>query len=105
MSTTENIYVPNIAVIDRITDNIQDVKTFYWRFEDPAAQAAFKKFKPGQFAQVSMFGIGEFPLSLPPSPTRVGSENQQDCIADIDFHIRNLRNSASLPWVHPFIRQ
>jgi NAD(P)H-flavin reductase len=69
MSTTENIYVPNIAVIDRITDNIQDVKTFYWRFEDPAAQAAFKKFKPGQFAQVSMFGIGEFPLSLPPSPT------------------------------------
>ncbi len=69
MSTTQNIYVPNIAVIDRITDNIQDVKTFYWRFEDPAAQAAFKKFKPGQFAQVSMFGIGEFPLSLPPSPT------------------------------------
>jgi len=69
MSTTENIYVPNIAVIDRIEDNIQDVKTFYWRFEDPAAQAAFKKFKPGQFAQVSLFGIGEFPLSLPPSPT------------------------------------
>ena len=69
MSTTENIYVPNIAVIDRIEDNIEDVKTFYWRFEDPAAQAAFKKFKPGQFAQVSLFGIGEFPLSLPPSPT------------------------------------
>jgi len=68
-TTTENIYLPKTAVIDRITDNIQDVKTFYWRFEDPAEQAAFKKFKPGQFAQVSLFGIGEFPLSLPPSPT------------------------------------
>jgi NAD(P)H-flavin reductase len=66
MSTTENIYLPKSAIIDRVTDNIQDVKTFYWRFEDPAEQAAFKKFKPGQFAQVSLFGIGEFPLSLPP---------------------------------------
>lgn len=69
MNTTENIYLPKQAVIDRITDNIQDVKTFYWHFEDPADQAAFKKFKPGQFAQISLFGIGEFPLSLPPSPT------------------------------------
>ncbi len=68
-TTTENIYLPKTAVIDRITDNIQDVKTFYWHFEDPAEQAAFKKFKPGQFAQISLFGIGEFPLSLPPSPT------------------------------------
>ncbi len=36
---------------------------------------------------------------------RVESENHQDCIADIDFHIWNLRNSASLPWFRPFIRQ
>ncbi len=36
---------------------------------------------------------------------RVECENHQDCIADIDFHIRNLRNSASLPWFRPFIRQ
>ena len=46
MSTTENIYLPKSAVIDRVTDNIEDVKTFYWHFEDPAAQAAFKK-SPG----------------------------------------------------------
>jgi len=26
---------------------------------------------------------------------RVECENHQDCIADIDFHIWNLRNSAS----------
>jgi NAD(P)H-flavin reductase len=66
MSTTENIYLPNIAVIDRITDNIEDVKTFYALKTRP--RAAFKKFRPGQFAGIPL-RVGEFPLSLPPSPT------------------------------------
>jgi NAD(P)H-flavin reductase len=66
---TENIYLPKLAVLDRVVDDIPEVKTFYWRFEDPAAQAEFKRFRPGQFAQVSLFGVGEFPASLPPSPT------------------------------------
>jgi sulfhydrogenase subunit gamma (sulfur reductase) len=48
---------------------IPEVKTFYWRFEDAREQTAFKHFRPGQFAQVSLFGVGEFPTSLPPSPT------------------------------------
>ncbi|MCX7824838.1 MAG: FAD/NAD(P)-binding protein [Verrucomicrobiae bacterium] len=68
-SATENIYLPKIAVLDRVVDEIVEVKTFHWHFEDPADQAAFKKFRPGQFAQVSLFGVGEFPASLPPSPT------------------------------------
>ncbi len=66
---TENIYLPKLAVLDRVVDDIPEVKTFYWRFEDPAAQAEFKRFRPGQFAQISVFGAGEFPASLPPSPT------------------------------------
>ncbi len=65
----ENIYLPQIAVLDRVVEEIAEVKTFYWHFEDPDAQAAFKRFLPGQFAQVSIFGVGEFPASLPPSPT------------------------------------
>ncbi len=68
-SPAENVYLPKVAVLDRVVDEIAEVKTFYWRFEDPAEQAAFKKFRPGQFAQVSLFGAGEFPASLPPSPT------------------------------------
>ncbi len=67
--SSDNIYLPHLAVLDRVEDEIAEVKTFYWRFEDPAAQAAFKRFRPGQFAQVSLFGVGEFPASLPPSPT------------------------------------
>ena len=68
-AATENIYLPKLAVLDRVSEEIAEVKTFYWHFEDAAEQAKFKLFRPGQFAQVSLFGIGEFPASLPPSPT------------------------------------
>jgi NAD(P)H-flavin reductase len=68
-SVTENVYLPKTAVLERVVYEIPDVKTFYWRFEDPAEQQAFRSFRPGQFAQVSLFGVGEFPASLPPSPT------------------------------------
>ena len=66
---TENIYLPKLAVLDRVVDEIAEVRTFYWHFLDAADQRAFKQFRPGQFAQVSIFGTGEFPASLPPSPT------------------------------------
>lgn len=66
---TENIYLPKVAIITRVTDEIDEVKTFHWHFENPEDQKAFRDFRPGQFAQVSIFGVGEFPASLPPSPT------------------------------------
>lgn len=68
-STASNIYVPKLAVLERIEDEIAEVKTFYWHFVDAQEQANFRSFRPGQFAQVSLFGVGEFPASLPPSPT------------------------------------
>ncbi len=68
-SATENVYLPKTAVLDRIVCEIPEVKTFYWHFEDQAEQQAFRHFRPGQFAEVSLFGVGEFPTSLPPSPT------------------------------------
>jgi NAD(P)H-flavin reductase len=66
---TENVYLPKIAVVDRVVSEITEVKTFYWRFEDAGEQERFHHFRPGQFAEVSLFGVGEFPTSLPPSPT------------------------------------
>jgi NAD(P)H-flavin reductase len=68
-SATENVYLPKVAVLDRVVSEIPEVETFYWHFKDSAAQQAFRKFRPGQFAEVSLFGTGEFPTSLPPSPT------------------------------------
>jgi len=68
-SATENVYLPKVAVLDRVVSEIPEVHTFYWHFQDSAAQRDFRKFRPGQFAEVSLFGTGEFPTSLPPSPT------------------------------------
>jgi NAD(P)H-flavin reductase len=65
----ENVYLPRRAVVEQVADEIAAVKTLRWRFEDPADQEAFRRFRPGQFAQVSVFGAGEFPLSLPASPS------------------------------------
>ncbi len=69
LPATENISLPKTAVLERVVSEIADVKSFYWRFEDSSEQRAFRSFRPGQFAQVSLFGVGEFPASLPPSPT------------------------------------
>jgi len=68
-TSAKNIYLPKLAILDRVVEEIADVRTFYWHFQDSAEQAAFRRFLPGQFAQVSVFGVGEFPASLPPSPT------------------------------------
>jgi len=68
-SLTENVYLSKLAILDRVVDDIPEVKTFYWHFADSAAQTAFANFRPGQFAQVSVLGVGEFPASLPPSPS------------------------------------
>jgi len=68
-AAADNIYLPKLAVLDRVVDEIREVRTFFWHFEDPAEQRQFRLFRPGQFAQVSLFGTGEFPASLPPSPT------------------------------------
>jgi NAD(P)H-flavin reductase len=65
----QSIYQPSIAVCDEVRDEIQDVKTFFWHFEDPTKEKAFRTFMPGQFAMVSIFGAGEIAISLPPSPT------------------------------------
>ena len=65
----QNLYEPKMAVMDDIREEIQDVKTFFWHFENPEDQKAFRTFMPGQFAQFNVLGAGEIAISLPPSPT------------------------------------
>jgi NAD(P)H-flavin reductase len=64
-----NIYQSAVAILDEVRDEIQDVKTFFWHFADPAEDLRFKAFMPGQFAMLSVIGVGEIAISLPPSPT------------------------------------
>jgi NAD(P)H-flavin reductase len=53
-----NPYKPNLVKIVGIKNEASDVRTFAFKFIDPKIQRRFK-FKPGQFIEVSSFGIGE----------------------------------------------
>jgi len=59
--------VPVPAVITEIREEIEDVKTFYFRFDDPELERTFAV-KSGQFVMCTVFGAGEFAVSLPWSP-------------------------------------
>lgn len=67
----KDVYFPDIAVIDSIRNETGDVKTFTMRFKDPDIQENFS-YRSGQFLEVSIFGIGEMPISITSTPSRAG---------------------------------
>jgi sulfhydrogenase subunit gamma (sulfur reductase) len=66
-----NEYVPHPAVIESIQMESFDTKTFKIAFEDKFLAESFY-YKPGQFVQVSLLGIGEAPISIASCPGRKG---------------------------------
>jgi sulfhydrogenase subunit gamma (sulfur reductase) len=66
-NTAAVVTVPAAAVIEEIRDEIEDVRTYYFRFEDPALERSFA-IRSGQFVMCTVFGAGEFAVSLPWSP-------------------------------------
>jgi len=64
-----NVYLPHIAVISKIIEETPGVRTFHFNFKDEKLQKEFS-FESGQFAQYSIFGIGEAPFCISSSPTR-----------------------------------
>jgi len=64
-----NPYIPNLAVIRKITteNEVNDIKTFDVVFKDPEAMKNFT-YKCGQFAEISVFGAGECPIGIASSP-------------------------------------
>ena len=71
MSDTGHLYVPNLAVIDRVVEETWDTKTFRAVFADGPTRERFS-YHPGQFQEVSVFGVGEATFCLTSSPTRSG---------------------------------
>jgi NAD(P)H-flavin reductase len=65
----DNVYLPHIVVIERIIEETPSVRTFHFNFKDKKLQKEFS-FESGQFAQYSVFGIGEAPFCISSSPTR-----------------------------------
>jgi NAD(P)H-flavin reductase len=62
-----NPFLPRTARIMNVRQETADIKTLALRFTD---QEEVFPFLPGQFVEVSLFGIGEVPLGIASSPTR-----------------------------------
>lgn len=69
----KNPYIPYPVTIENITieNKAKDLKTFTLVFEKEEDLNAFT-YIPGQFAEVSIFGIGESPFGIASSPTEEG---------------------------------
>ncbi len=61
------VTVPEVATIEEIKDEIREVKTFYLSIDNKDIWSNFK-YRSGQFIMCTIFGAGEFAVSLPPSP-------------------------------------
>jgi sulfhydrogenase subunit gamma (sulfur reductase) len=64
-----NVYLPHIAVIEKIVEETPGIRTFHFNFKDKKLQKEFS-FESGQFGEYSVFGIGEAPFCISSSPTR-----------------------------------
>ena len=65
----QNVYLPSIAVIERIIEETPSVRTMHFNFKDEKLRKKFV-FESGQFAELSVFGIGEATFCISSSPTR-----------------------------------
>lgn len=66
-----NPYRPWPARITSITDLTEHEKLFEFRLVDDRIREAFHH-QPGQFVELSIFGVGEAPISISSSPTKSG---------------------------------
>lgn len=66
---SENIYLPRMATIQSMRPETIDVTTFRVTIDDSDGIGKFE-YKSGQFAEVSVLGVGEAPISISSSSTR-----------------------------------
>jgi sulfhydrogenase subunit gamma (sulfur reductase) len=68
---TDNIYMPYLMKVEKVTYEAPGVKTFMLKFLNEEDQNRFT-FKAGQFGEYSVFGAGESTFCIASSPTRKG---------------------------------
>jgi sulfhydrogenase subunit gamma (sulfur reductase) len=68
---TDNIYMPYLMKVEKVTFEAPGVKTFMLKFINEEDQNRFT-FKAGQFGEYSVFGAGESTFCIASSPTRQG---------------------------------
>lgn len=65
-----NPYIPIPVTIEQIDieNDLKDIKTFMLKFENEKDCKTFR-YMPGQFAELSLLGVGEAPFGIASSPT------------------------------------
>jgi len=67
----KNIYTPDLAVIKKVRDEAEGIKTFTLELKDPEIKESFN-YRAGQFVELTIFGVGEVPVSITSSPVNKG---------------------------------
>ena len=68
---SDNIYLPYLVTVEKVTQEAPGVKTLRLKFKDEETEKNFE-FRAGQFAEYSAFGEGECTFCIASSPTRKG---------------------------------
>lgn len=67
MKKISNLLAPAVAVIRKVSVESASIKSFELEFLDKKLRKKFR-FLPGKFAEISVFGFGEMPISIASSP-------------------------------------
>lgn len=89
-----NTYIPKVIKIERIFQETPDTKTFYLRHP--------LNFTPGQFVEISCFGIGEAPISISSSPDEELLRISFKCVGSVTRGLFNLKNKDYIGVRGPF---
>lgn len=68
---SDNPYKPELARIISVDPMVEDNHLFRFRFEDARLNQSFH-YRPGQFMELSVIGVGESPISISSTPSRPG---------------------------------
>jgi len=97
--TRTSIYLPQLAELIKVKPIAEREKLFEFKLQD----AKELGHKPGQFVEISLFGIGEMPVSVSSSPTRKGSfELAVRNVGNVSNALHNLREGATIGIRGPF---
>ena len=65
--SARSLYLPHLAEIARVEEETPDTRTYFLAADGVEWRRAYH---PGQFVELSVFGVGEAPFCLAQSPTR-----------------------------------
>lgn len=75
IKSQHGLFTPDVATITRVKQETPDIKRLFMRYDDPKLHKTYEH--KGQFFQVTVFGEGEVPLSIP-----FGSEQKDEVVFD-----------------------